>query len=854
MKTEDMIDYASFLFYTIVANREEAFIMTSMKHLKRFFAICAAAILALSLAACGSKPPKEPSGEDSGSSFTTVGVIELSADDEVTYTGSLIPSWSEKGATSSFILGVLVKGTDISGNLKDTAAADGDIVKINNVNVSSELGDDINDKEATNTGFLAVVGTDADTDVELKDAALSFSDNSDGKNANDFTALGAVVVATGSEKTNTTLNIDNVMIKTDGFSRDSMIVDSYADIVMTDSKVVAAGSNPLTESYEGYANSAAQAFMLSPPWILGIYGGVRGANVLGTNSSLTVADSSIESGSWAVISTDDCSTPTINVINSTLKISEYDGEDPTGNDSSRSMNGGAALFGYDRNYGSGYGTFNIGSTYENFYGTTFDGTTYATILTGAGPTYYGPSSSGLTVANEGKGQDVFTYEGSAKNTVVNSVFGLMDHQGAEDVILDKGSVWNTEEAVMLVRGSQVSNYTVSGAQLNPKSGIIFQMMDNDDGYGTSGAGGDTDGSAGLHKWTGDVWGMPTFSSGFSDPNKEGFVSPQEGGAYNTSLSLETDIDGTPIEYNGDILNGTGTGKDTTAGGLMVNIGSDVTLNGSISSTSAIHGLPYSKEAVEYLKTLAKKYGEGIAPNGGDACTVKYTFIDKDGEVTEDEAEAEFIQLNEFTMNEYYIISHVINKAMEGANVLVTLEEGAVWNIEENCYIKGLVNNGTIKIKDGATLYVDGKEYDGTSKEAGDLTSAGSVGTVDSKDWVVGQIYRNECMGKYSDFSYEGHNYYIIGATQDDPVSGAVITDIAFTLIGWLDVAEDGTVTISDKYIEMQGMTGMGGMPPGGFPGGEMPPGGFPEGFPEGEMPPDGFPGGEMPPGGAPSQP
>ncbi|MBR2696357.1 MAG: hypothetical protein IKE48_02490 [Parasporobacterium sp.] len=809
---------------------------TRNKQLKRIFAISAAAVLAFSLAACGNTSP----GEDSGSAFTTTGMIQLSANDEVTYTGSIIPAWAEKGVSSSFILGSLVKGTEISGNLKDTAIADGDIVKINNVNVSSELGDEINDKEATNTGYLAVVGTDTDTNVEMKDVSLAFSDNSDGKNANDFTALGTVVTATGGENTKTTLNMENISIKTDGFGRDGVIVDAYADAVMTDSKIYTAGSNPLTEAYEGYASTAAQAFMLSPPWILGIYGGVRASNVLGTNSSFTVADSTIESGSWAVISTDDCSTPTVNVINSTLKISNYDGTDPTGNDSSDSMNGGAALFGYERNYGSGYGTYNIGSSYENFFGTTFDGTTYATILTGAGPTYYGPSANGLTAANMGKDEAVFTYEGDAKDTVVNSVFGVMDHQGAEEVILDKGSVWNTEEAVILVRGAQASDYTISGAELNPNSGIIFQMMDDDDGYGTSGAGGDTDGSAGFHKWNGEAWGMPTFSSGFSDPNEPGFVNPQEGGAYNTSLSLETDIDGTPVEYTGDILNGSGTGKDTTAGGLMVNIGTDVTLNGAITSTSAVHGLTYSKEAVEFLNKLAEKYGEGIAPNGGESCTVKYTLLDEDGKETTDESKAAFIQINEFTMNEYYIISHMINKIMAGANVLVTLEEGATWNIDEDCYIKGLVNNGTINLTNGAKLYVDGKEYDGTSKEAGDLTSGGSVGMVDSKDWVIGQTYRNECMGKYSDFSFEGQNYYIIGATQEEPASGAVITDVAFGLVGWLDVAEDGTMTISDKYIEME-MQGMMGGPggPGGMPPGEMPPGGMPggEGGAPGEAPP-----------------
>ncbi|MBR2842816.1 MAG: hypothetical protein IKF06_06020, partial [Lachnospiraceae bacterium] len=537
------------------------------KTLKGIAVLCAALLLVFSIAACGKKDDGAGSGSASAPAGTTA--YELTADDAVTTTGSLIPAWAEKGVSSTFILGAMISGSEVTGNLKDAAAVESGAVRIENVSVKSELGDAINDKSAANTGFAAIVGTDADTSVTIKNADLTFSDNSDGKNANDFTGLGAVIVATGGENTKTELLIDSVDIKTDGFGRDGVIVDAYANAVMTNSNIYTAGSNPLTEAYPGYASTAAQAYMISPPWILGIYGGVRAANVLGNSSSFTVVDSTIESGSWAVISTDDCSKPTVNVINSTLKISEYNGSDPTGNDSSTSMNGGAALFGYSKNYGSGYGTYNIGSSYENFYGATFDGTTYATILTGAGPTYYGPSTAGMAAVNKETNETVYTYNGTAKDTVVNSVFGVMDHQGAEEVILDKGSVWNTEEAVILVRGAQASDFIVSGAEMNPKSGILFQMMDDDDGYGTSGAGGDTDGSQGFAKWDGSAWGMPTFSSGFSDPNAAGFVAPQSGGAYNTALSLETDADGTAVTYTGDIFNGSGTGKDTNVGGLLV---------------------------------------------------------------------------------------------------------------------------------------------------------------------------------------------------------------------------------------------------------------------------------------------
>ena len=727
----------------------------------------------------------------------------LTVDGDPTLTGSLIPAWAEKGADSSFYVGVVAEGEEVSGILADEATVEDGTVTVSDVNVTSELGDDLNDKSATNTTYMYVNGGSSDTSAIVKDSTFVFSDNSDGKNANDFTGAGALFVVTGSENTKTTLTLQNVDITTDGFGRDAIIVDAYANAIVEDSTILTKGSNPLTEAYEGYASTAAQAYMISPPWILGIYGGVRSVNTLGTNSSFNLINSTIESGSWAVISTDDCTNPTLNILNSTLKVTEYDPED-----SSSSMNGGAELFGYETNYGSAYGTYNIGSSYENFYGAIIDGTTYATILTGAGPTYFGASYDGLELVNGATGEVLYTYEGEGQDTVVTSVFGVMDHQGAADTILDKGSVWNTEEAVILVRGAQSSTYTVSGAEMNPKSGIIFQMMDDDDGYGTSGAGGDTTGEQGLAKWNGEAWGMPTFSSGFSDANEAGFVAPATGGAYKTTLKLTTH-EGEAIEYTGDVYNGTGTGAGTTAGGLLVDIDADVTLNGAISSTSAVHGLPYNDGAVAYLDALAAEYGDGIAPNGGEACTVKYALLDADGNIVEDEAQAAFIQITEFTMNEYYIISQVVNKVMAGANVLVSVAEGGVWNVTSDSYISGLINDGTVTVADGATLYINGEAYTGAIEagEYGELTS-GEGETVDTSSWVVGENYRTEATGKYSNITIDDGLFYMVGASE--PTTGAAILDVAFGFQGWLVVNEDGSYEISTEYVEMPQAESSGG--------------------------------------------
>ncbi len=761
----------------------------------------------------------------------------LTVDGDPTLTGSLIPAWAEKGADSSFYVGVVAEGENVSGILADEATVEDGTVTVSDVNVTSELGDELNDKSATNTTYMYVNGGAADTSAIVKDSTFVFSDNSDGKNANDFTGAGALFVVTGSADTKTTLTLQNVDITTDGFGRDAIIVDAYANAIVEDSTIVTKGSDPLTEAYEGYASTAAQAYMISPPWILGIYGGVRSVNTLGTNSSFNLINSTIESGSWAVVSTDDCTNPTLNIVNSVLKVTEYDPADP-----SSSMNGGAELFGYETNYGSAYGTYNIGSSYENFYGTTFEGTTYATILTGAGPTYFGASYDGLELVNEATGEVLYTFEGEGQDTVVNSVFGVMDHQGAESTILDKGSVWNTEEAVILVRGAQASTYTVSGAEMNPKSGIIFQMMDDDDGYGTSGGGGDTSGEQGFAKWNGEAWGMPTFSSGFSDANEAGFVAPAAGGAYKTTLSLTTH-EGEAVEYTGDVYNGTGTGAGTTAGGLLVDIDADVTLNGAISSTSAVHGLPYNEGAVAYLDALAAEYGEGIAPNGGESATVKYALLDAEGNVVEDEAQAAFVQLTEFTMNEYYIISHVVNKAMAGANVLVSVAEGGAWNVTSDSYISGLINNGTVTVAEGATLYINGEAYTGTIEagEYGELTS-GEGETVDTSSWVVGESYRAEATGKYSNITINDGLFYMLGASE--PTTGAAILDVAFVLQGWLVVNEDGTYTVSTDYVEMPQAESSGGESSGA------------EAAPEGEAAPSGdgaSEGGEAPAEPAPAE-
>lgn len=683
---------------------------------KKIIALLLALAMAFALVSCGSGASSSAPAESTppAASAAASGSEEAEAPAEApaegstqevvpNYVGTLIPTFTKRTG-DSYTIGLYVKGNEIVNDysyLADYATVGEDGVTVSDLSI-----------DAQGSGFSAIVlqGAEGDTGstVNLNNVDITLADDEDGTNVSDFTGLGTAIVASGTSETDhNRVNIDGLNMVTTGFERDGIIVDDYADAIVSNSNIVVNGANPLDgkDAYDGYLSTANQAYMLSPPWVLGITGGARAANVLGDYSSLTVVDSTVEAGAWAVLSTDDCTQPTINVINSELKIANEGTE--------FGIPGGSELFGYATPYGTGYGTYDIGEANEYFYGTTFTDVTYATIMTGTGEIYYGASSDGMTV-KDGLGNDLYTYSGEGKDTVVNGVWGVMDHQGGT-ATLDAGSVWNTEEAVILKKGTNESSYTISGAEVNPASGIIFQMMDDDDGYGTSGAGGDTE----ALTYDGQAWGMPTFSGGWYEvageaglPSAVGTLA--QGGSVTSTLTLSD------AEYEGDVLNAAGSGADKAGSGLAVTL-SGASLSGAISSTEAVHGIPYTAEAVAYLDNLAQTYGDGVAIQGGSdgangdgTYTVKYALLDAEGNVTEDEAQAAYIQFMEFTVNEYYMLGHMVNFANAGATVEVSLTDNATWNVTKDSYVTylNIAEGSSVVVAEGATLYVNGEALTG----------------------------------------------------------------------------------------------------------------------------------------------
>lgn len=403
--------------------------------------------------------------------------------------------------------------------------------------------------ESSGPGVTPVIATGSDTNLSIT-GNIEITDTSDGSRVSDFTGLGTQIVASDYAE----VNIENLNISTTGFLRDALIADSHAQITVSDSTITTMGADPLTQAYSGYVNSANQSIMISPPWVLGIQGGVRLANVLGDNATISVMDSTLTSGSWAVLSTDACSNPVINVLDSSMTIlTESEGGMSSGN------------YSYSGDYGSGYGTYLIGNAEENFYGASISGTTYVAILCGGTATYQ--SSNGEIDLYNADGELIGTYTGQNKATTIDSVFGFMSHNNGTINVLDSTQV-STQDAVFLYKAGNVT-FNADDATLTSGTDVILQMMDNDDS------------TVGISNGSGGPVFNTTFSEDEGWPSETGNVTTSGGSGNTVELNL---TNGT---YEGNIYNGTGY-YGQTGDTLNVTLGDGALLNGAIALTETIH--------------------------------------------------------------------------------------------------------------------------------------------------------------------------------------------------------------------------------------------------------------------------
>jgi hypothetical protein len=637
-----------------------------MKKFSKLLSLFVALSMVLSMGAFASgEPAGEASGESSAEPTAAVGAPVAPA------TGTNTSTADMTAAEYAYLANY--SGRDDSGNIYvgNDVTASGEIVAL--------------DETVTGAGYTSVYvhGEDASATVT---GTLVATDDDEGKLASDFSGLGSAIVAYDGA----TLTVEDAEVYTKGIERTGVLVSQNANAIIKNSTFTVLGANPLTDTYEGYHNSADQNWMISPPWPLGISGAARGVNMIGENPTLTVIDSTFNVGAWAILSTDSGSNMIINVVDSELNILP---------ESEGGLDSGWRIFGYDEDaYGTGYGSYYIGNPTQNYYGATISGVTYAAIITGATKGLY-TSSNGSIDLYDANGDLIETVEGAGQPTVINSVFGFMQHNALSDgiYVLD-GTTINAADAIVIYKAGN-GNYVFDDAVLNSDKGVLFQMIDNDDDS--------------------RIGGSPmSVDDGFSSTYDESNLASSEPGFPGITYDYESSVGGNTVtvsytngEYNGNLYNGTGyytqTGDD-----LVVTLGENAVLNGDVALTSTIKGIKYSPEAIEGIEY----YGDDIT----------YVLLDAEGNITEDADEAAFIQFQTYTINEYFLQGHVENLVhYNGASTAeVVVEAGAEWNVADESLLTSLTVEDGAVVKGTVTENADGTV---TLTASNDVVAAGVYG-------------------------------------------------------------------------------------------------------------------------------
>ncbi len=558
------------------------------------------------------------------------------------------------------------------------------------------------DETVTGEGFTAVYAHGENADVTVS-GDLTILDDSDGQNTSDFSGQGSATVAYDGAN----LTLKDLTYYSEGFERGVTVVSQNSLVTIEDSDITVMGADALHDAWEGYHSSADQNYMISPPWPLGLYGGGRILNMIGTTPKLIIKNSVLTGGqTWGLLSTDSGSSMTIVVVDSELNSLP---ESKGGSDS------GWRIFGYDEDaYGSAYGAYYIGGPTQYYYGAQFNGVTYAAIITGAEKGVYA-SSNGTIAMEDASGEPLGTVEGKGQPTVINGVFGFMQHNSISDAfyIID-GTVVNSADAIVIQKAAD-GKFVFDGAVLNSQKGVLFQMIDNDDDSRIGGSPMAVD--PGFDETYEDAK-IASYGEGFPGVN---YDAATRSGGNTVTISY---ANGT---YNGNLYNGTGY-YGQSGDNMVVTLGENAILNGDIALTSTIKGVPYSAAAIK-----------GIEYYGDD---IDYILLDAQGNVTKDESKAAFIQITKYTINEYFLQGHVENLThFNGVSTIdVTVEDGAEWivtgeslitklTVANGAFVKGnLVENadGSLTITAGSSIIPAGT-YGGTvTAQGGGVNVGGGV--------------------------------------------------------------------------------------------------------------------------------
>ncbi|MER5795579.1 hypothetical protein [Streptomyces sp. NPDC001980] len=383
----------------------------------------------------------------------------------------------------------------------------------------------------------------------------------DGNGRSDFAGYGAAVVGDGSA---TKLVVDGARVSTKGVVRTTVIADGGANVLVKDS-FLRARNGVLPADYQATVETP---YMESVPWMLGLDGNVRATNLIGAGSIATYLNSTVFSETWGALSVEGGSGLKLTAINSHVgNTGDY-----------------------------GYGTYAIGDATVRVLGSRFDVGSYATIIAGpAAVVHYGDSTrdavAALNTELELGLSNAELQSIPERSTVVNSGhFGYMFF-GAGQLTLDGGTVVNSERATFLNKGQQttISVDGSQGARLNPRDGVILQMIELDD--------------PGPVNVNGKMMNVGVYTEPTTDPVKNSSfdvtaVHSTDGAATFSSIRLQ-----------GDFYNGMRNGKN------MVLTFEDSRVEGVISATKAKHRVSSIDSSTFYELGIVTNTAQAAVNNG-----------------------------------------------------------------------------------------------------------------------------------------------------------------------------------------------------------------------------------------------
>ncbi len=343
-----------------------------------------------------------------------------------------------------------------------------------------------------------------------------------GNGLNDFAGVGAGILV--KDSSNVTVNRADII--NDGVVRLAICANGNSTLTVNDSDIET-GSPELPKTVVG---------MMSVPWMLGLTGTCR-ATMATESATVNYNYTCIRAKGWGALSTDAVQNVKLNATGCTIETVD-----------------------------SGYGAYADGNSVDTFSGCIFNVKDYALIMT--------------------QGSGVFT-----DGTVVNSGrFGVMNHsgRGGEKLTIERGCVFNTGEAAILVKSS-APDILVDSSTFNSKNGIILQAMINDDpdagGPGGGGPGGEPGGGAppsgGMPSGSGGGAPRAAMSEGTSPAGGMPPGSGMQGGTGGTGGGGSSDVHAT---FKNSTLHGDIITSMTQLGDMIVSF-ENVTITGAITTAT-----------------------------------------------------------------------------------------------------------------------------------------------------------------------------------------------------------------------------------------------------------------------------